>query len=70
MICTNCGTDECVRWCEPCGLNYCEYDNVHEDCETDDDPPDSRNPYAKPYDDALAGHLRNNAHVSRETYLR
>ena len=33
MICLNCGSDECVRWCEPCGLNYCEYDNAHEDCE-------------------------------------
>ena len=29
--------------------------------EPDHDPPDSRNPYmAKPYDDALIGHLRNN----------
>ena len=25
----------------------------------DRDPPDATNPYAKPYDDALAGHLRN-----------
>ena len=31
------------------------------DCETvDHDPPDSRNHMAKPYDDALIGHLRNN----------
>ena len=31
------------------------------DCVThpDADPPDSRNPYSRPYDDALAGHLRN-----------
>ena len=28
--------------------------------EPDHDPPDSRNPYAKPYDEALIGHLRNN----------
>ena len=70
MICTTCGTDECVQLCEPCGLNYCEYSGGHEDCETDDDPPDAINPYAKPYDDALAGHLRNNAHVNRETYIR
>ena len=35
-----------------------------------DEPTDAQNPYAKPYDEALAGHLRNNAHVSRETYLR
>ena len=67
MICTNCGTDECVRWCEPCGLNYCEYDNVHEDCETDDDPPDATNPYAKPYDEALAGHLRLRYELYRAT---
>ena len=25
----------------------------------DHDPPDAINPYAKPYDEALAGHLRN-----------
>ena len=31
----------------------------------DHDPPDATNPYAKPYDDALAGHLRN-----REPKLR
>ena len=55
MICTICGTDECIRWCEACGLNYCEYFGGHEDCE----PSDAKNPYAKPYDDALAGHLRN-----------
>ena len=28
--------------------------------EPDHDPPDSRNPYAHPFDDALIGHLRNN----------
>ena len=28
--------------------------------EPDHDPPDSRNHMAKPYDDALIGHLRNN----------
>ena len=28
--------------------------------EPDHDPPDSRNPYTKPYDEALIGHLRNN----------
>ena len=62
MICATCGTDECLRLCEVCQANYCEYDNSHDDClglPDDTDPPDATNPYAKPYDDALAGHLRN-----------
>ena len=59
MICVIGGTDECVQWCECCQMDYCEYSGGHEHCETDDDPPDATNPYAKPYDDALAGHLRN-----------
>ena len=62
MICLNCGSDECLHWCESCGLNYCEYnEGWHDDCETaNHDPPDSRNHMAKPYDDALIGNLRNN----------
>ena len=59
MICVSCGTDECVQWCEHCQMDYCEYSGGHEDCETDADSSDARNPYAKPYDDALAGHLSN-----------
>ena len=60
MICTNCGTDECVHWCEYCQMDYCEYnEGWHEDCGTDADQSDAINPYAKPYDDALVGHLRN-----------
>ena len=23
MFCLNCGTDECLDYCETCGLNYC-----------------------------------------------
>ena len=33
----------------------------------DDDPPDAINPYAKPYDDALAGHLRLRVALGRAT---
>ena len=55
---------------EPCEICDCECEggcvceeNECLDCgcgeEPDDDPPDATNPYAKPYDDALAGHLRN-----------
>ena len=42
----------------PAGSITASTTGVHEDCETDADPPDAINPYAKPYDDALAGHLR------------
>ena len=35
--------------------------------EYDAEPSDAQNPYAKPYDDALAGYLLNNGHVR---YLR
>ena len=26
MFCLNCGTDECVTYCETCDLNYCSND--------------------------------------------
>ena len=31
------------------------------------DPPDAQSPYAKPYDDALAGHLRLRVALGRAT---
>ena len=45
-------------------MHDCEADAVciHDcgtGCHPDADPPDATNPYAKPYDEALAGHLRN-----------
>ena len=39
MFCLNCGTDECLAYCEPCGLNYCSNgypeDHEHDDTEMD-----------------------------------
>ena len=67
--CDNCGwagdaraeTDpsDDANLCGECGDFICASSRT-EDCRFYDDPPDSRNPYAQPYDDALIGHLRNN----------
>ena len=68
--------------CIVCGETNHDVDNCpythggyKHDCDNtcpkwDDEPSDAQNPYAEPYDEVLIGHLRNNAHVSRESYLR
>ena len=56
---------DCGDKCHPNGLSYdcggCGSCPRRGDCVThpDAEPTDAQNPYAMPYDDALAGHLRN-----------
>ena len=39
MFCLNCGTDECLAYCETCDLNYCSngYPEDHEHGDTEMD---------------------------------